>query len=351
MTTAEEPHESDVQVGGVTLSGLQDDFEEEEEVEILGFASFFTIGEFLEVPRTFIEDKATAVDLDELYLPRKPTPKKAYTRTCSRLFYDINNDIGGRWGAYEVTTKKVKTGMWVVQAEEWDEDAEEYTTQAIGNLSYDYDDQKLRATQRTKSPNLEPIWDEVSSMARRKFDDMLETYLGSDLRDMVRKIIDAQYSVKLRSAGAVYFVPANQAEELRKAAGIVGDCNAFKKDGRPRADVGIIEVIDKADKRKLVEGRVEAEVRTEIEKVFENAVDEWNESEETEEVIRTEIEEMFEETLEETLSVTEQYNALLRAEMKVSEIVENLKSNLSSEIQEIVEETMDDMEETEKAPA
>lgn len=337
--------DGDIKVAGTKLSGLHEGIEGDPDV--LGFASLFTIGEFLEVPMAFVQSQAEEVGLDEEWLPTHPTPKKSFTRACSRLFYDVNNDIGGRFGKYEVETKKAQDtrGLWIVRAEWWDEDIDDFQSKAIGQLEYDYDAKTITSTQRTTDEDLVDVWDEVRSMAYRKFDDMQETWIGSDLRSMVRDVIDSQYSVKLRSAGAVYFVPANQSEELRKVAKVVDSCNAFKKAGRPRAAVGLIEVIDAEDKRDLVAGRVQSELNEDLEKALNNAVDKWEESDSVGEEVEAEIEQLIEGTLDDVLDVAEQYNALLRAEMGIDSIVENLKQNIRQEVEEIVDETLEEYKE------
>lgn len=341
----DEPHESDVTVAGKQLTGLHDDLGEEEDVEVMGFATFYTIGEFLEVPDAFIESQADEIGLREDVLPNDPTPKKAYNRTCDRLFLDVNNEPGGMFGKYAVNTENVDKATWLVRASWYDDDIEDFEDETIGELKYNYDNQSLVPRQRTTNPDLEWIWEEAESMARRKFQDMQETQLGSDLRQMVREIIGDQYSVKLRNAGAFYFVPANQSEEVRKAAELMDACNAFKKPGRPRAQVGMIEVIDTEEKRELVKGRVEAQLNEEVESTLNEAVERFEEEGKMTEEVEEEIEGLLEETLEETVDVAEQYNALLRVEMKVPEIVENLKANLHQEIQEVVEEVVEERQE------
>lgn len=338
-----EAEEADIQKGDVTvagtkLSGLHDDIDGED-VEVLGFATIFTIGELLEVPAQFLEDQAEQEGLSDKYLPRRPTPKKAYTRACTRLFWGRAGF--GRYDEYEVEAKKINTALYTVQAEYYDEDAEEFRdTGALGNLSYDYDEQQLVARQRTTDPDLVDLWEQIEKLARSRFDEMLETYTGSDLRAMVRNVIGDQYSVSLRNAGAVYFVPANQADDLRKVSAVVDACNTFKKPGRPPAQVAMLEVIDSKDKREFVETRVQTELSEKVEKALGQAADRIDEEGQLTDELEESIEETLTAVLSESTNVAEQYNALLRANMEVESIVENLKSEFRDEVGEIAEEVV-----------
>lgn len=336
----EQAKQGDITVAGTKLSGLHDDLNGED-VEVLGFATIFTIGEFLEVPANFLEAQVDQEGLNEKYLPNRPTPKKAYTRACNRLFW--GREGHGKFGRYRVETKKVNTALYTVQAEYYDEDAEEFRdTGALGNLSYDYDKQQLIASQRTVDDDEVDLWENVAQLARNRFDEMLETYTGGDLRGMVRSVIDEKFSVGLRNAGAVYFVPANQSEDLRKVSKVVDSCNTFKKPGRPPAQVAMLEVIDSKDKREFVEARVQSELNEEVEKALSSAADKIDEEGEFTDEVQSQIEESLEKVLGETANVAQQYNALLRADMEVEKIVKNLKNEFRQEVSEIATEIVEE---------
>lgn len=332
----DEPSADDIEpatVGGTQIQAVKDDDIE----NILGWTVIYTIGPDFTVGRSWLESRASELGIDSRFLPPETSSKRAYTRACKRLEdYSLG---AARHPDVEAVTEREDHSTFAVELIDRRPD-DSVSHPVIGHIVYE-DGQPIYETKTSETEYVETF-----SKYRQQMDDEFalqkESNTGGDIRRMVREFAKHKDSagVKMRDAGAVYFVPRQAGDGLMKLKTLVKEINESWKTSGFQAAVDTIEVIDSAEKRNMVERKVRRTLDTIVESALEGAFDELDEETAAQDVVGDVGAELVRAE-----NVAAEHNALLDVEMSVEETLEEWKDRVSSEEKEkLVEAAMKEVD-------
>ena len=319
----EEKLSSNVTVGGREIQAVSD----ADEIEsVLGWMTIYTIGPSFTVDRTWLEERAAELGIPEEMLPTAVTPKRAFTRASKKLpkyVEDLPQDI---------TLNTEREDYSTFNLEITDRRDGELHSEIIGTL--EYDDENVYTRAKTGNTEYIGVFQNAAKEFKDLFDLMGRSNLGKDIRKSVRGFCNEHStSVKMRDAGAVYFVPAHYEEHLKAFQTLVSDIDKnWKREGF-ECRIDTVEVIDSPTKRAMVEDKVRKSLETAVEGIVDEAIEQFNEERAANEVVS----ELGKE-LASVESLAVEHNTLLNAEISVQEALEKWKSSVRESEQEIVEE-------------
>ena len=296
---------------------------------VLGWMTVYTIGPVFRVDRKWLEDRAAELGLPQEMLPTEVTPKRAFTRASQRLVKDT--DLKSELLPEDVTAETSRADRNTFELG---------VTDKRGDGNYDvvgilqYDDEKVYTRAETEDPEYIEWFQMYAQEFKQLFEDMKRCNLGKDIRKALREFCqDHSTSVKMRDAGAVYFVPAHYEEPLMAWQELVSDINDTWKDMGYDCSIDPVEVIDSPAKREMVESKVRKELSGAVEGIVEEALEKFDEDQAANEVVSK-----LGKELSQVESLAVEHNTLLNAEMSVREALEAWKDRVKEDEQEIVEE-------------
>ena len=328
----EEQVSTDVQVGGRDISMVTDGQEIE---SVLGWTVIYTIGPAFTVDRAWLEDRAEELGIPSGMLPSPVSPKRAHTR-ASTLLPDVNrlpDEVTSLVPAdVELNTQRAKNDNNVFHLEITDRRGEKITATEIGDLIYENGEVFTRAT--TKNPEYIEWFQTISEEFNALYEKHLRSNMGKDVRKMVRGFCkEHSTAVKMRDAGAVYFVPAQYQKELNALKTLIDDINTHWKDMGYDATIDTIEVIDSPAKREMVERKVRKALSETVEGLVEDALDSFDEEKAANEVVSG-----LGKELAQVENLAVEHNTLLNAEMSVKSALASWKDQVKSDEEQLIDE-------------
>lgn len=342
---------SDVEAQGRELTAVVD-AEDVDELDVLGHAMIYTVGD-LELERDWLVNQMEELNLPGWMQPREVTPKRAFNRTRKRLVERDDDEMwivgpDGEDRRAKFNVEKVTNDVFQIDAkvlftaDDLDSEEGEWRTTTLGSVRYIHEHEAIVTTPDIgREESLWEAWEHFASKAQEKFTYMQEAHTGKDLQKMLSRFVKHwTSSVKLRSGGAVYFVPAQYSDEVGALKTLLDRVNVEWKESGRRTEVQRIPVIDSDEQREMVEARVQVEVEERLEDAMSDVSDELTEAEDTDEVV-DEVMDVFEEQFRSVEDFAAEYNALLQAEMDVRGILEEWTEAMTETEQEIVEEVIE----------
>lgn len=351
--------EADVRVNGATITAIVDG-EEQDEVDIIGYLMSYTIGsDFLivndpeetdETGREWLLRRMGELGLPEWMAPPEVTPKRAFNRTRDHLIDPDNEDsvIRGRETAFE--TNKVNNDEWHINAkayfdaEELDQEDGEFRTATLGICRYSKENEGILTIPKVSEDD--PLWDRYhyfAEKAMKMFEQMQSGHIGRDIQKMLNRFTSHWTNdriIRLRSGGAVYFVPAGYGKYVDGLTALIKEMGVrFKEKGRA-CEIIRVPVMDSDEQREQVEERAREALERQVEDAFGAAFDTLAEDETVAEDVAKELEGRLEELDE----FSDDYNALLSARLSARKVVEQKLDELSGEKEELVESALEDAE-------
>lgn len=330
----EEQVSTDVQVGGRDISMVTDGQEIE---SVLGWTVIYTIGPAFTVDRAWLEDRAEELGIPSGMLPSPVSPKRAHTR-ASTLLPEINTDMLSDNvtslvpNGVELHTQRAKNDNNVFHLEITDRRGEEMTATEIGDLIYEDQGVYTRAT--TSDPEYIEWFQTISEEFNTLYEKHLRSNMGKDVRKMVRGFCkEHSTSVKMRDAGAVYFVPAQYQDQLNGLKTLIDDINTHWKNVGFDATIDTIEVIDSPAKREMVESKVRKALSETVEGLVEDALDSFDEEKAANEVVSG-----LGKELAQVENLAVEHNTLLNAEMSVKSALASWKDQVKSDEEQLIDE-------------
>jgi hypothetical protein len=340
--------DTEVSLGTESLTAVTD--VDPEEVEILGHSVNYTIGDF-EVPRGWLVDRMDEMGFPEFMHLKEPTPKRAYNRVRDRLvdvdngYDDVTLSIAGSSHRGRVVVKKVDNETFQVDVDVFfdeangDSDHGDWRTRTLGYVNF----VRSTGTPLTRaniddSSALFDLWEEYVSKVHEQFSHYLETHVGKEFQKMMGRLVKHwTEGVKIRSAGAVYFVPARHAETMEKLGKLFAEIDAKFKDSGSRLEVNSIPVISDEQRRQMVEERAAEEIDSRIKSTLAKIEDEFEEADDVDEELVSELVGVFETQLEDIDGFAAEYNALLETELEVRDVIRSRRADVIPEVDSLLD--------------
>lgn len=320
----EEKISTDVTVGGREIQAVTDG----EEVEsVLGWMTIYTIGPSFTVDRKWLEERADELGIPPEMLPSEVSPKRGYTRACKKIPKKAAHVV-----PQDVTLSTDRVDYSTFNLEVTDRRGDEIDSEIIGVLEYDGGNVYTRA--KTSNPERIEWFQSVAQEFKELHEEMVRSNLGKDVRKMIREFCKKHStSVKMRDAGAVYFVPAHYQDGLMALKELVDDIDEHWKKSGFECSIDTVEVIDSPGKREMVEKKVRKSLGEAVEGIVEEALEKFDEERAANEVVS----ELGKE-LAQVESLAVEHNTLLNAEMSVRSALESWKSGVKEEEEELIEQ-------------
>ena len=321
--------ETDVTVGGRKIQAVSD----ADEVEsVLGWMTIYTIGPSFKVDRKWLVERAAELGIPQNMLPTEVTPKRAFTRASKKLPSEAEINL-----PEDVEINTTRDDYSHFDLEITDRRNGELHSEVIGVL--EYDDGEVYTKAKTSNPEYIEWFQILSREYKELFDLMGRSNLGKDIRKSVRGFCnDHSTSVKMRDAGAVYFVPAHYQEHLEAFQTLVEDIDEYWKDGGFECRIDAVEVIDSPSKRKMVEEKVQKQLTQTVDGIVEEALEKFDEDQASNEVVS----ELGKE-LSKAENLAVEHNTLLNAEMSVQEALKSWKQSVRDDQEQLVQELVDEV--------
>lgn len=350
-------HELDVSVsiGTEDLTAVTDI--DPEDAEILGHAVTYTIGDF-EVPREWLVERMGDMEFPDWMIPKEPTKKRAYNRVRDRLVDvdkghdDIMVTVGGESREARVFTKKVSNETFQIDVDVFFEangenaknggpDHGDWRTQTLGYVTYLDDGGVLTRPQIEHDNSLWTVWENYAGLVTEQLDHYRHVHLGGEFQKLMGRVVKHwTESVKLRSAGAVYFTPARHAGTMEKLGTLFAEMDELFKDSGSRLEVNTIPVISDEQRREMVAERAEEELETRVGNAVETIEEEVAEADDDldDDELVSDLVGVFEQELDEIEDFTAEYNALLEAELEIRDIIAARRGDVVPEVEEVIDE-------------
>lgn len=329
--------------------------------EVLGYAVMYSAGADFNclVPREWLIERCDKLGVPEDLIPSEPRSHNAYKRAIKRMReswieeYELKlprkDDSTIREGHKVQVNLKEGEGqyIWHVTADVFYNEEESgvasgtWETTDLGFFAYNSDEERCKTHAREgidESHELYDLWNDVAKKAEKFTEEMKETHITIDIRDMMWKATDNYTDTTIKLKRSVYLFPAGMEDFLNSMTQLYEDINReWKKRGEPMA-VNSIEVLNTDDKRSWVQNRVEATLEDSMEKILDDAFDKLGEE------ASSEIVESVISNLSETDETAETYASLLDAEIGVETLLEEQRDGISDEDKEdIIDEIIDEL--------
>lgn len=318
---------------GAVVDGADTD-----DVEILGWTVFSTIGPNFTVPRDWLEQRMNELDIGD-YLPRKVSERRAFKRAAKFSHQDTHLETDVR----EVNLERVKKSniesdavdeRFDLYVKELDDDGE-WGLAKLGEI-------ELANGKVGGHPTIEPehehwnVWNEYMGTMLEDFERFQEVHLGDDIQNSYQRMQGRTNMVKMRSAGAVYFAPAQYERAVLGFKELLEDINEQWKNTGREAELVTVEVIDSEEKREVVEEKVRARLDAEVESVIDAALERLDEEEVAEDVAQSVVGDLVEAD-----QITDDYEAILDTKISVGQRLKEWRDKVTGdEKTAIVEEIM-----------
>jgi len=315
-------------VGGTEVTAVTSD----SMTDILGWTVVYTIGPRFTVDRTWLEEAAGRVGLDVSLLPTETTDRRAWSRACKRADRTDLNDA--RHPQVDVETNRDEDDSSVFNLEVVDRRPDDDIVHEEV-AQFEYDSGSLFTTVTTATPEYVELASEYTSHTQELFELHKQSNTGADLRRAIREFVKATDTagVKMRDAGAVYFVPRQAGDDLLAFKELMEEVDETWKTSGFECAVDTIEVIDSADKRDMVERKVRRTLDTVVESALESAFEELDEETAAQDVVSE-----VGSDLVRAENVAVEHNALLDVELSVEETIESWKDRVVDEQKEALVE-------------
>ena len=347
-------HELDtgVSIGTQDLTGVTDI--DPEEAEILGHAVTYTVGDF-EVPREWLMERMDDMGLPDFMKFRQPTDKRAYNRVRDRLV-DVDNDydaistkVDGKTHEARVTTKKVDNETFQIDVDVLYEAADneeathgDWRNTTIGHVRYVRDDGGVVTTPSIgDESDLWSVWETYAGKVHEAKKYYKTVHLGKEFQKLMGRVVKHwTEGVKIRSAGAVYFVPARHAETMEALGTLFAEIDQKFKDTGSTLEVQTIPVISDEQRQKMVAEKAETELEARVEAAIETVEEEIEDADADadEDKLVEDLVTVFEDELDEIDDFAAEYNALLEAELSIRDVIADRKGDVVPDVEEVIEE-------------
>ena len=306
----------------------------EEEVEsVLGWIAVYTIGPKFTVDRSWLLEQAGDLGISENMMPSEVSPRRAYTRAAKR----VADTVGIVPEGVEASTTRADYSTFQLEITDRREDGE-INSEIIGELKYD--DGGVYSKAKSSNGEYLDYYQRYAQEFTELHEEMMESNTGKDIRAALRKFIqNDSTSVKMRSAGAVYFVPAHYDQMVSAWKELINRINSTWKDSGHASNVDLIEVIDSPAKRDMVERKVRNSLEQTVEGIVESALDEFDEEAAANEFVAN-----LADDLSSAQNMAVEHNTLLNADISVRKSLESWKSRVGEDNEELVSKLVEEVD-------
>ncbi len=315
-------------VAGTQVTAVTD----ENITDILGWTVVYTIGPRFTVDRTWLEEAAGRLGLDPDLLPAQTTERRAWSRACKRA--DRTDLSDARHALVDVETNRDEDDSSVFHLEVVDRRPDDSIVHE-SVARFEYDSGSLITSVTTSVPDYVELASEYASHTQELFELHKQSNTGADLRRAIREFVKKTDTagVKMRDAGAVYFVPRQAGNDLLAFKELMQEVDETWKTSGFECAVDTIEVVDSADKREMVERKVRHTLDSVVESALESAFEELDEETAAQDVVSE-----VGSDLVRAENVALEHNALLDVELSVEETIESWKDRVVDEQKEALVE-------------
>jgi hypothetical protein len=324
----EQMNDQTVSVGGRQIQAVTD------AENALGWVVYYTVGPNFLVPREWLVTRSQELGLHDSMLPTETSPKRAFTRTSTRL----TDEMPANYLPPDVEANVSRVDYSTFNLEIIDRRDGEIDSAIIGQFNYDGGDIYYRLS--SSIPEHMEWFRAAQSAFEVLYEDMKMSNMGKDVRKMIREFCTHHStSVKMRPAGAVYFVPAHYEDELMALKQMLDEINVEFKDHGFSASIDTIEVIDSPAKRELIEAKVRDNLEVAVSGLVEDALDQFSEDQAANAVVSG-----LGQELASIENLALEHNTLLSAEISVREALETWKSNVRGDNRNLVQQIIDEVD-------
>lgn len=317
------------------------------EGEVLGYGTMYTVGADYNcvVPRDWLVRKAEELRLPEYLLPKQVSPTYAFSRAMNRMTEEWDNEFwfsiprldGGPAEPHEVRVdfrdgdETRLTHVYCRTFFDSDESGEEggrWISQKIGHINYDRDNDRIvtRSNDLAGKKALQKIWAECTGTIRQWKQEMEQSHIARDIRQMMYTIINERTETVIPLRRSVYLFPAGLGDIVDKMSELFSAIDEqFKAKGEEVA-VRTFEVLNTEEKRDWIETKVQEEVSGNIDSILETAFDEFDEDATADEALK-----LIRDNVSIKEQTAEQYNSLLEAEISVKNLLREKKQEITNE--------------------
>lgn len=339
---------------------LQDNLGSDFKGEVLGYGTMYSVGADFNciVPRKWLQNQVDDLGLPETVMPKKISPTYAYKRAVNRLQKDWDKEYTFQIpyaGTGHKTAHKAEVDILegdgprlyhiqlrvFFEEDEINEEGGRWDSHDLGHIDYNYDEERV-VVKRSESIDRfnahKQVWGDVETKVRQWTAQMEKLHIARDIRNMMYKLTETRTVIPLQRA--VYLFPAGLGDIVDKMSALFDRINdSFKNAGEPIA-IRTFEVLDTSEKRDWIEHKVRDELQDNIDKVLDEAFEEFSDDATTEEVT-----DIIRRNLEGHEGTAEVYNTLLEAEIEVEEVLEERKKEIKdNRKQEILGSIIDQTE-------
>ena len=317
-----------VSVGGRQIQAVAD------ADNALGWVVYYTVGPNFLVPREWLVARSQELGLHDSMLPTETSPKRAFTRTSTRLADELPANVFPP----DVEAVVSRVDYSTFNLEIIDRRDGEIESAIIGQFQYDSEDVYYRLS--SSNPEHMEWFRAAQAGFESLYSDMKVSNMGKDVRKMIREFCTHHStSVKMRPAGAVYFVPAHYESELMALKQMLDEINVEFKDHGFTASIDTIEVVDSPAKRELIEQKVRDNLEIAVSGLVEDALDAFSEDQAANAVVAN-----LGQELASIENLALEHNTLLSAEISVREALENWKNSVRGDNRSLVQKIIDEVD-------
>lgn len=326
-----------VDVRGTDVQAVNPDADTEIDADILGHVMMYTIGREFVVDDDWLVEQATEIGIPEKMLPNTKAPIYAFRRAVSERLAN-RQDVVPDDVSVEVSDPARDT--YNLDVLDRRGDGGDLVAETVAKIRFDGETEKVFVEPDSDNPEYLSWVQDYASIAQNEYENMLNGHLGRDISRAVRKWIQNYTTgIRMRDAGAVYFIPAQYADGVAAWAELIDRINTSQKERNFEAAIDPIEVINSDDKKEMVERKARRHIRQALEKGIDAALDEMDED-----TAATAAVSAMSNELKRSENVAAHHSALLEAELSVKQQLESWKENTSDRKKKIIQAAIDEVD-------
>lgn len=352
--------QSQVKIGPKPLAAVQDDNDEDDVSEFLGFLTFSTTGEVL-VPREWLLDKWEDYDLPNSLLPKQPSNWSAYRRMKNELLedadyrnYQVHLDQYNRNFNCKFELEKsdeMGSNTYIVYSKVFfpeelnGEEGGDWASKRVGHLEFyrpndgDAPGQLITNFDENGDGGKETVHEEacmrLADRARDLFHKMQSHHNYADMNGIIEDFRANSNAVAIRRA--VYFIGSHHQDTIESLSRLWKDLNRFKDKGEDMR-IDTTPVVNIESQREMVASRVREKVEELVDDIVSESLSQFEDDNDmTTDATAREIMDQ----LSETYDISDEYNALLSLRLSIKDILEDQREKLAEEQADIVQSVIE----------
>lgn len=332
--------------------------------EVLGYGVMYSVGADWNciVPRNWLLKRTNELGIPDYLIPNKVCPRYGYTRAIQRMEeewdneyrFDIERGDTGRKEPHRVVVDFLEgdgQDLMHIQArvffteEEIKEEGGKWVSHSLGYLNFSTDRDRIVSRMNKEIEESDPllqIWKDVTDTATEFYEEMLTSHISRDIRNMMYHAIKKHTNKVIQLQRSVYLFPAGMGDFVEKMSTLYAEIDENFKNTREPVAVRTFEVLNTEEKRDWIEYKVEEELKSNVNRLIEEAFEAMDEGETAHEVITT-----VRENLTEQQDTAQTYNALLQAEIDIRDQLEEQRRAITNQKKEkIIDKVLSESDQT-----